>query len=267
MEFEKINIRGVNFANVTMDETMEIAKSFIAGDKNHAIYTPNAEITQDCISDKTGGLFEIINSADMIIPDGSGVILASKILKTPLKQKVGGYDLGRNHILPYLDEIGGTLFLLGSKEEFAEKAAANLNGQYKNLKVFYHHGWFDLFGLKNPEENAEVVEKINEAKPDVVFVSLGAVGLKQEKWILENKDKVNAKLMIGLGGTIDIIAGAKKYAPKIFIKLHLEWLYYFIRHPSRIKRFMKLPKFVLGTYSARRKIKRDKKREEKKNKI
>ena len=243
MEFEKTNIRGANFANVTMSEAVEIAKSFIAEkNKVHAIYTPNAEIMQKCIEDKTGGLFEILNSADMLIPDGSGVVLASKILKTPLKQKVGGFELGRNHIIPYLDEIGGTLFLLGSKEEFAEKAAANLNEKYKNLKIFYHHGYFDR---NDPAENQKITEKINASNPDVVFVCFG--GPASEKWIFENRAQTNKGLFMALGGTIDVIAGVKKYAPKIFIKLNLEWLYYFIKYPSRRKRFKALPKFVFGT--------------------
>jgi len=250
--FEKINIRGVDFANVTMGEAVETAKSYIAGDKVHAIYTPNAEIMQMCIDDKTGGLFEIINSADMIIPDGAGVVLASKILKTPLKEKVGGTDLSCNNIIPYLNEIGGTLFLLGSKEENVEKAVVNLKEQYKNLKVFYNNGYFN----KANEENDAVIEKINECAPDVVFVCLGAVELKQEKWIYKNKNLINAKLMLGLGGTIDIIAGVKKYAPKIFIKLHLEWLYYFIKYPERRKRFKLLPKFVFGTMFAKKRNKK-----------
>jgi len=259
LEFEKINIRGIDFANVTMNEAVEIAKSFIAENKNHAIYTPNAEITQLCIDDKSGDLFKIINSADMVIPDGSGVILASKILKTPLKQKVGGTDLSCNNIIPYLDEIGGTLFLLGSTEENVEKAASNLTEQYKNLKVFYNNGFFNKENDKENEENDALIEKINDCAPDVVFVCLGAVELKQEKWIYNNKDRINAKLMLGLGGTIDIIAGVKKYAPKIFIKLNLEWLYYFIKYPARRKRFWALPKFVFGTYSAKRKIKKSNK--------
>jgi len=236
---------------VTADEASETAKEFIRGINTKVIYTPNAETVQSCIDDNTGELFKIINSADMIIPDGAGVVLASKILKTPLKQKVGGTELARNYIIPYLDETGGTLFLLGSKEENAEKAAANLTAQYKNLKVFYNNGYFDISGVKNPEENIEVTKKINASNPDVVFVCFGAP--KQEKWIFENKDKLNAKLLIGLGGTIDVIAGVKKYAPEIFIKLNLEWFYYLLKSPSRIGRYMALPKFVFGTFFAKRK--------------
>ena len=245
--FEKINIRGVDFANVTMDEAMQIAKSFIAeNNKTHAIYTPNAEITQDCISDKTKKLYEIINSADMVIPDGAGVVLASKIIKKPLKQKVAGIELAYN-LLPYLDETGGTLFLLGAKEEIVEKAVSNLNEKYKGMKVFYNNGYFN----KQNEENAAVIEKINAANPDVVFVCFGAPS--QEKWIFENKNTLNAKLLIGLGGTIDDIAGVVKRAPKIFIKLNLEWFYRLLQHPSRIGRYMKLPKFIFGTMFAKKK--------------
>ena len=259
MEFEKINIRGINFANVTMDETVEIAKCFISDNsenKNHAIYTPNAEIMQICIDDKTGDLFEIINSADMVIPDGSGVVLASKILKTPLKQKVGGFALS-NNLLDYLNETGGKLFLLGSTQEIVETAVKNLNEKYNNIKVFFNNGFF----ITENEENDAVIEKINECAPDVVFVSMSAP--LQEKWIYANKNKINAKLMLGLGGTIDIIAGVKKYAPKIFIKLNLEWLYYFIKYPARRKRFWALPKFIIGTYAEKRKIRKENKKNKK----
>ena len=252
IELEKINIRGINFANVTMDEAFETAKNYISGEsginKNYAVYTPNADITQMCIDDKTGGLFDIINSADMIIPDGAGVVFAAKMLKTPLKQKVAGVMLAYN-LLAYLNETGGKLFLLGSTQDAVELAVKNINAQYENIKVFFNNGYFN----KENEENNAVIKKINDFSPDAVFVCLGAP--TQEKWIYYNKEKINAKIMLGLGGTINIIAGVKKYAPKIFIKLNLEWFYYLIRHPTRIKRFMMLPKFVFGTFFAQKKNK------------
>jgi len=246
MEFNKINIRGADFANVTMGEAVEAAKSFIAENKVRAIYTPNAEIMQKCIEDKTGGLFEVINSADMLIPDGAGVVLASKMLKTPLKQKVAGIDLAYN-LINYLDETGGTLFLLGARPEIVEKAAGNLNAKHPNLKVFYHHGYFVR---SNPEENQEVIEKINASNPDVVFVCFSL--LAAEKWIFDHKSQLSNGVFIGLGGTIDDIAGVVKRAPKIMIKLNLEWLYRLVKDPKRIGRMMKLPKFVFGTMFAKK---------------
>lgn len=238
---QKINVRGVNFANVNMRETMEFAKKNIIDKKISVIYTPNAEITQRCIEDKSGELFKIINSADMIIPDGAGVVLASRILKTPLKEKVAGIDLAYK-IIDYLDEIGGTLFLLGAKREIVEKAANNLREKHKSLNVFYNDGYF------KPEDNQKIIDKINDSKADAIFVCFGAPK-NAEKWIFENKAKFSKGILIGLGGTIDTLSGmANKRAPQIFIKLNLEWFYRLMKNPRRIKRAMKLPKFVLGTY-------------------
>jgi N-acetylglucosaminyldiphosphoundecaprenol N-acetyl-beta-D-mannosaminyltransferase len=242
---QKINIRGVDFVNVDMKEALDFAKNNIIDKNRIVIHTPNAEITQTCIDDKSGGLFNIINSADMTIPDGAGVVLASRILKTPLKEKVAGIDLAY-HIIDYLDDIGGSLFLLGAKRDVVEKAASNLREKHKSLRVFYNDGFFNR---DNYEENQIVVDKINDSKADAVFVCLGALNLRQEKWIFDNKSKINKGVLIGLGGTIDTISGlSNKRAPKIFIKLNLEWFYRLMMNPTRIRRFMKLPKFVFGTY-------------------
>ena len=228
-KMQKINIRGVAFANVDMREALDFAKKNIIDKKLSVIHTPNAEITQECIDDKSGEFYEIINSADMVIPDGAGVVLASKILKTPLKEKVAGIELAYK-IIDYLDEIGGTLFLLGAKREVVEKAVNNLREKYKSLKVFYNDGFFDR---DNPEENQKVLDKINESRADAVFVCLGALKLKQETWIFNNKDKINRGILIGLGGTIDNISGlSNKRAPRIFIKLNLEWFYRLVKNPG-----------------------------------
>jgi N-acetylglucosaminyldiphosphoundecaprenol N-acetyl-beta-D-mannosaminyltransferase len=209
----------------------------------YTIFTPNADIIQKCLDDKTGRLFEVLNSADMVIPDGAGVVLASKMLKSPLKQKVGGYALSRN-LLAYLNETGGKLFLLGSKQETVELAAQNLEAQYGKIEICANNGYFK----KEGGETEAVIEKINGFSPDVLFVCFGHPA--QEDWIYANKEKISAKLMLGLGGTIDVIAGVKKYAPKIFIKLNLEWLYYLLKSPSRLGRYMTLPRFVFGTMFA-----------------
>jgi len=225
-----------------MREALDFAQKNIISKNICVIHTPNAEITQDCIGDKSGELYDIINSADMIIPDGAGVILASRILKTPLKEKVAGIELGYK-LIDYLDEIGGTLFLLGSRREIVEKAANNLRAKYESLKVFYNDGYFDK---ENINENKKIIDKINEAKADAVFVCFGAPS--SEKWMFKHKTEINKGVLIGLGGTIDNIAGYNKRAPKIFIKLNLEWFYRLVKNPRRIKRFMKLPRFVFGTY-------------------
>ena len=179
----------------------------------------------------------------MIIPDGSGVILASKILGTPLKKgKVAGVDLGWN-LIKAAAEKGYGLYMLGGKPGVAEKAAANLKEMYPSLKISgYADGYF--------KDDETVIEKINESGADILFVALGVP--KQELWMSKNRDKLKVRLMAGLGGSVDIYAGEAKRAPKIFIKLGLEWLYRLLREPKRIGRMMKLPKFVFGTIFAKK---------------
>lgn len=245
MNMDKINVRGVIFDNVTLSEASE--KAFAAFENKSSapfiIFTPNSEIVQACVEEPA--LFDIINSASMIIPDGAGVVLASKILKTPLKEKVAGSDLSFI-LLEKLNQTGGRLFLLGAKPEIVEKAAANLKEKYKNLIVCgYNHGFFDLGGA----ESNQVIEKINASSPDALFVCFGAP--KAEKWIHANKDKLNAKLIIGLGGMIDNYAGVVKRAPRIMIKMNLEWLYRLIKQPSRFGRMKKIPVFLFGCIKQR----------------
>ena len=96
------------------------------------------------------------------------------------------------------------------------------------------NGYFD--------SSDKIIENINNASPDFVFVCLGAP--KQEKWIYENKDKLNAKVLMGIGGSLDVFAKEAKRAPQIFIKLNIEWLYRLLKNPSRFKRMLALPKFA-----------------------
>lgn len=236
----KINIRGVNIDNVTLDEAEEIIKGYIESKSFHAVFTPNAEIVQLCVENED--VKDIVNSADLIIPDGAGVVLASKILKTPLREKVPGVELGLRAI-KLSHENGYGVYFLGSKPGVAELAAEKLKEKYENFNlVGCHDGYFN----KSGEENDRVIEKINELSPDILFVCLGVPA--QEKWICENRDKLNnVGLVMGLGGSLDSYAGTVKRAPDIFIKLNLEWFYRLIKEPKRIGRMMKLPKFVFGT--------------------
>ena len=238
----KISIRGVNFDNVSPTEALDMAVGMIEKkDRAYVVHTPNAEIVQLCVEKPE--YYELINSADMIIPDGSGVILASKILGTPLKKgKVAGVDLGWN-LIKAAAEKGYGLYMLGGKPGVAEKAAANLKEMYPSLKISgYADGYF--------KDDETVIEKINESGADILFVALGVP--KQELWMSKNRDKLKVRLMAGLGGSVDIYAGEAKRAPKIFIKLGLEWLYRLLREPKRIGRMMKLPKFVFGTIFAKK---------------
>lgn len=241
----KINIRGVYFDDVDMNEAVARCDELInSSDTPHTVHTPNAEIVQLCIEKPEH--YELINSASLIIPDGAGVILAAKLLKTPLtKGKVAGVELGDN-LARLASEKGYSIFLLGGKpanaEEgtpcVAEEAARKLAEKYPGLKVAgTNDGYF--------KDDAAIIEKINASGADILYVCTGVP--RQEKWMAAHRSELKVKLMLGLGGSLDIYSGMSKRAPKIFIKLGLEWLYRLLKEPWRLGRMMKLPKFVLGT--------------------
>jgi len=228
----KIDVMGVLFDNVTMDEALLKAEEILDGDRAQYVVTPNAEIAYEAMHSEE--LCTLVNNASLVLPDGAGVVLASKILKTPLKEKVAGVDFADN-LLALLAKRGGSVYLLGSKPGVAELAAEKMLEKHPGLTIAgLADGYF--------KEEGPVIEKINEVKPDVLFVCLGAP--KQEKFMANHKDKLQVKLMAGLGGSLDSFAGTVKRAPKWMIKLSLEWLYRLIKEPKRFGRMLRLPKFL-----------------------
>ncbi len=228
----KIDVMGVSFDNVTMDEALEKAKNILAGERAQYVVTPNAEIVYEAM--KSEEFRALLNDAALVLPDGAGVVLGSKILKTPLKEKVAGVDFA-DRLLGLLAETGGSVYLLGSKPGIAEKASEKMLAKHPGLTVAgMADGYF--------KDEAPVIEKINAAKPDVLFVCLGAP--KQEKFMQAHREELQVKLMAGLGGSLDSFAGTVKRAPKWMIDLSLEWLYRLIKEPKRFGRMLRLPKFL-----------------------
>ena len=183
---------------------------------------------------------KILNSSSLNTADGIGVVYASKILKEPISERVPGYDLAVK-LLPYMNENKCKLFLFGGRAGIAEKAKANILLDYPDINICgTRNGYFT--------SSDEIIEAINEQNPDFVFVCLGAP--KQEKWIYENKEKLKCKVLMGIGGSLDVFAKEAKRAPQFFIKLNIEWLYRLMKNPSRIGRMMALPKFALAVIKA-----------------
>lgn len=229
----KIDVMGVGFDNLTKTEFIDRAKMMLATREKGYVVTPNAEIVYEAVQDAS--FRDLLNGAAMVLPDGAGVVLGAKILGTPLKEKVAGIEFGEE-ICKLLAETGGKLYLLGSKPGIADQAGQKLKTKYPGLTVCgTADGYF--------KDEAAVVTKINEAAPDVVFVCLGAP--KQEKFIRNHLDEMNATLYLGLGGSLDGYAGVAQRAPRWMINLSLEWLYRLMKEPKRLGRMMRLPKFVL----------------------
>ncbi len=232
---KKINILGIPFDNIGKDEAPLIALSSVEKKAQTLLVTPNAEIVQCCTEDEI--VKTAVCSADIILPDGEGVIIASKKLGTPLKEKVAGVEFGIE-CARLAAEKGYSLFLLGGKSGVAQKAGEELKKRFPSLNIAgAHDGYFD----KNGEKNEKVISEINSSEADILYVCLGAPA--QEKWAYANKNKLKPKLICCLGGSLDIYAGNAKRAPGIFIKLKLEWFWRLLREPYRLPRMMRLPKF------------------------
>jgi len=238
---ERIDVRGVCFHNVTPSEASSFLRERTARGETTAVCTPNAEIVQMCLEDAS--LRELINRAELVVADGVGVVKAARILGTPLKGKVAGVDLGRS-VLAFAAEDGLSVYFLGGKPGVAQTAAQRMTEACPGLCIAgTHDGYFDKSGA----ENDAVVAEIEASGAKILYVCLGAPA--QERWIAQNRARLpGVQIFLGLGGSLDVYAGAVKRAPKIFIKLGLEWFYRLLREPRRIGRMMRLPKFYFGTW-------------------
>ena len=236
---ETVQLRGVNFTPGSLEEVSSHIMRRIADGLQTAVFTPNSEIVQKCIDEPD--LYNVINSAEVIIPDGIGVVKAAKILKLPIKERLPGIELGE-HIISIADE-NLPVFFMGGKPGIADEAAAKLKEKYPALTVCgTHDGYFK----KEGEENDAVIDEINRSGAKILFVCLGAPA--QEKWIYENRDKLpGVQLLMGLGGSLDVFSGNVERAPAFFCKTGLEWFYRLMKEPWRIGRMMNLPKFYFGT--------------------
>ena len=231
----KISVLGVNFDNVNMAEAVDRCRTFLKGEVGNLIVTPNPEIVMRAKDNQE--FKDIINGAALVIPDGIGVVKAAKKLGTPLKERVAGYDLICNLFEEFKDG-SASFYFWGSKPGVADTAMEKIKEKYPNLNVVgAHTGYF------TPEEETQIVEELKTLKPDIILVGLGAP--KQEITINKYINDGIFKIGIGCGGSIDVIAGEVKRAPKLFIKLHLEWFYRLLKQPTRIKRMMVLPQFVI----------------------
>ena len=228
----KIDVMGLKFDSVTMDEALSRAEALLRGEKAAYVVTPNAEIAYEALHDVQ--LREMLNGADLMLPDGAGVVLASKLLRTPVKQKVAGVDFAAG-LLGILERNGQSLYLLGGKTGIGELAAQKMLEAHPQLRIAgIADGYF--------QDEAPVIAKINASGADALFVCLGAP--KQERFMVQYQQELHVHLMAGLGGSLDAFAGTVQRAPAWMIRLNLEWLYRLIREPKRFRRMLRLPKYL-----------------------
>lgn len=239
----RIDVLGVSFDNLTMDEAVEKALELVSRREAAYVCTPNPEIVM--AARENAALRAALDGADMVLADGVGVTKAASMLGTPLKSRVPGIDFAQS-LIARLAGQGGSVYLFGAKPGVAEAAAAKLTEQYPGITIAgTSDGYF--------KDDSDIIEKINASGADFVMVCLGSP--KQELWMASNSGKLSVGLMAGLGGSLDVLAGNVRRAPEAWRKLGLEWLYRVIKEPKRIGRIAKLPLFVLEAAAAGRRKK------------
>lgn len=243
---KKIDILGVLVDHVDMNEAFGRLQGWLSEDTPHAVFTPNSEIIM--VAYKDAEFCNTLNSGDLIVADGIGVVYASKILKAPLPERVAGFDLA-SKLIESVKDGNHSLYFFGGKPGVAELAIKNLTEKYPALSVCgFSDGYFD------EAKEKEIIHDIKTKKPDILFVCLGAP--KQEKWIAEHKNELGAKILLGVGGSLDVWAGTVERAPEKYQKAGLEWFYRLMKQPSRFFRMMALPKFGLTVLFKGKRVKK-----------
>jgi N-acetylglucosaminyldiphosphoundecaprenol N-acetyl-beta-D-mannosaminyltransferase len=240
MESNKINVLNMSFNHITKKELLAKLEERVSSNKKTFLVTANPEIVM--YAEKDPEYKQIVNGADYVIADGIGVIIGSKIIGQPLPERIPGFELMQD-LLKKGNEKQWSVYFLGAKNEVVKKAVAKVQKQYPNLVIAgYHDGYFN-------SNSTHIQDEIRKTKPDLIFVALGFP--RQEKFISENLAGFEKGLFIGVGGSFDVLAGAVKRAPEIWQKLNLEWFYRLVKQPSRWRRMLALPLFIVRMLSER----------------
>ncbi len=242
-----ITIFGVPIDNITKEEAGRITLDLVRSSNKTCkmIFAPNTEFIMKAQKDKE--FFEILKLSSLSTPDSIGVMLGAKIQKKQFIERIPGQAYFRE-VLRVGEKEGLRFYLLGGMPGIAEKTKENLLKLFPNIKIVGLHNGF----IEGSEEK-KVIEEINELKPNVLFVAMGAP--KQEKWIYKHQKELKVDVAAGQGGTFDYEAGRIKRAPQFIQKIGLEWLWRLIREPKRIFRMSVLPVYVIKLLVAKDKTK------------
>ena len=231
---EKLPIFGVPFSTMNMQNTVRYLTEAIERREANHVITANPIMVMAAVNDPQ--MLQIMQRADLVVPDGAGIVWAANYVNRPLPERVTGFDL-LHHLMKLGDEREWRVFLLGTSQEIITEAARRLALQYPNVQIVgVRNGFF------GEDEDHEVVSQIQEAAPDILFVARSAA--TQEPWIAKYRNELNVPVMMGVGGSFDVISGKLKRAPRLFQKMRLEWFYRLMKEPWRFKRMLALPEFM-----------------------
>ena len=234
-QLKRVEILGVPFLHETFDGTVDLLTRRVLKGEKIQVVTANPEIVMMCRDNPY--FMTMLQNADIITPDGIGIVMASRWMGQPLPERVAGFEL-LNGLMSRANENGWKYVLLGASPASCKGAADKLKELYPDAQCVGH---FD--GYFSPESEIQIIESIQEARPHFLFVGLGAP--RQEEWIAKYLQDLPVNLAMGVGGSFDVLSGTVKRAPKVWQKFNIEWLYRLLAQPKRWRRQLMLPKFAL----------------------
>ncbi len=230
-----LRILGIPVDRVTLKETLCRIETFIASGKPHLVVT--ADATAIVIAHSDANFRSLVESADLVTPDGNGILWAGKYKGHRFAERVSGVDI-LERLCALSAEKGYRLYFLGAEPGIADLAARQLQAKYPGCKIVgSHHGYFPS------DSDIEVAQKIAMTQPDVLFAAMGMP--RQEQFIRATEDLIRAKVAMGVGGSFDVYSGKTKRAPILIQRIKLEWLWRLMLNPSKISKVRLLPRFVL----------------------
>ena len=239
---ERVNILGVDVDAVTMAEAVDVVRRAMDTRAGVMVATANAEMLMRATHDEE--LRRILNASALVVPDGAGTVWAARHLGHAMPERVAGYDLAQE-LLRCAPAEGRRVYFFGAAPGVAEKAKAKAEQLYPGIEIVgVRNGFF------SPADNAAIIAEVRAARPDLLLVALGVP--KQEKWIAAHLAELDVPVAIGVGGTLDVMAGVMKRAPHWMQKAKLEWLFRGLMQPKRAGRLLALPKFVLKVHASRK---------------
>ena len=238
-QYTPIRILGIPFLPMTRREAHAKLARLALGRHTSRVFTPNPEILLHASEDEA--FATLLRSADLLLPDGVGVLLGARLLGTPLPERLSGID-SAEFLLSFAAKHSLRVFLLGGRKGVAEDAARALSARFLGLRIVgTHHGYFEKATASS--ENRSLLSLLQKAEPELLFVCFGAP--MQEIWISENADKIpSLRLCMGLGGALDVWSGRIRRAPKSMQRCGLEWLWRTLSDPKRLPRLQSIPRFL-----------------------
>jgi N-acetylglucosaminyldiphosphoundecaprenol N-acetyl-beta-D-mannosaminyltransferase len=221
---------------VSREEALQTVRGYLeSGTGPHSIIASNPE--KNFSAPKDPVLYECYKNADLLLPDGIGMVIAANLLYGTSLERVPGSEFIFDICKLARDE-GYKVYIYGSREEVNKQSVEVLKERYPGLNIAGRSN-----GYVKDEDMPALVEQINESEADILFVALGSP--RQEKWFAAYKDTLkHVRVCQGIGGTLDTIGGNVKRAPEFWCRCNLEWLYRLLSEPKRIKRQRVLPMFA-----------------------